>query len=119
MPQSTQMSEDMRQCISNCLDCHAICTQTQFHCLSMGGDHAAPEHQRLLADCAQACNTSADFMLRMSEHHADYCRICAELCRACAEDCERLAGNDAMMKRCADMCRRCAESCRQMASAMV
>ena len=117
--QHKQMNEHMRQCISNCLDCHAICTQTQIHCLSMGGEHASLEHQRLLADCAQACITSADFMLRMSKHHTEYCRICAELCRACADDCERLANGDATMTRCAETCRRCAESCRAMASAMV
>jgi hypothetical protein len=104
----------MRQCIEHCLDCHAICTETMAHCLQLGGDHASADHIRLLADCAQICATSADFMLRMSPMHHSTCGICAEVCRQCATDCERLAGGDEMMRRCAKACRRCAESCERM-----
>ena len=119
MPHASHMNPEMRQCIENCLACHAACVETQTHCLMMGGEHAAPAHQKLMADCAQACITSADFMLRMSDFHSEYCRICADLCTACAEDCERLAGGDETMKRCAEMCRRCEQTCRNMASAHV
>ena len=119
MQHTSRMTDEMRTCIANCLECHATCTETQTHCLMMGGQHASVEHQRLLADCAQACMTSADFMLRMSEHHAEYCRICADICRACADDCERLAGNDEAMKKCAAACRRCEQTCRAMAMTAV
>jgi hypothetical protein len=117
MPHSRQLTEEMRQCIANCLDCHASCIETAAHCLMMGSMHASPSHQKLLADCAQACMTSADFMLRMSEHHVDYCRLCADLCKACAEDCEQLAGSDKTMLACVAACRRCEETCRHMAMA--
>lgn len=119
MAHSREMTSEMRECITNCLNCHAICLETATHCLMMGGGHASIEHQTLLADCAQACITSADFMLRLSPNHARYCESCAESCLKCAEDCERLSQGDQTMSQCADICRRCAESCRQMAHATV
>ena len=115
MQMNQSMTPEMRQCIQNCLQCHAACEETKMHCLMMGGEHAAAQHQRTMADCAQACLTSADFMLRMSPHHSDYCRTCADLCAECASDCERLAGGDETMLRCAELCRKCEKSCREMA----
>lgn len=105
----------MQQCITNCLDCHAVCTQTVNHCLQMGGEHAAVSHITTLLDCAQSCITSADFMLRMSPLHARFCGVCADACERCAQECEQMGANDAQMQTCAQACRRCAESCRQMA----
>ena len=108
---------EMRECINNCTACHQICLQTIQHCLSMGGQHAAQGHIRTMADCAQICATSADFMLRASEIHGRVCGVCAEACRRCADDCARLAQGDRMMNECADACRRCAESCVRMEEA--
>lgn len=115
MPHESHGTE-MRQCIEHCLDCHAICLETISHCLEMGGKHAEASHIRLLMDCVQICQTSADFMLRGSDLHGRICGVCAEVCARCAEDCERLAGDDELMRRCAESCRRCAESCRKMAA---
>jgi hypothetical protein len=75
MPHMQQMSAEMRECIQNCLDCHRICTETVTHCLMMGGEHAAAEHIGLMLDCAQICQTSADFMLRMSHFHHQTCAV--------------------------------------------
>lgn len=110
------MDAAMQQCISNCMECHRLCTQTVAHCLQMGGEHASAHHIGLLLDCAQSCQQSADFMLRMSPFHSQFCGVCADVCAACAEDCERLASGDPIMLACAEACRRCAESCRKMAS---
>jgi hypothetical protein len=107
-------NQQMQECLENCKECHAICIQTTQHCLEMGGKHAQVAHIRLLLDCAQICQTSADFMLRESSHHPSTCGICAEICLACAKDCEGIGQDDSMMKKCAEICRRCAESCRQM-----
>ena len=114
--QGHTMNAEMEQCNQNCLDCHRSCEQTAAYCTQMGGKHADPAHITLLLDCAQICETSADFMIRQSAQHKSVCRVCAEVCRACAKSCEAL-GNDEMMKKCADMCRQCAESCAQMAGA--
>lgn len=113
--QAEHVSEEMHQCIDRCSDCHDVCEATVVHCLRKGGEHAASEHILTLLDCAQACDTSRDFMLRGSELHHDTCRLCADACARCAESCERI-GDDDVMRRCAEECRRCAESCRTMAS---
>jgi len=80
----------------------------------MGGKHVEPGHLRMLMDCAEICQTSANFMLRGSDFHGMTCSTCAEVCERCAEDCDRF-GNDQMMQRCAEACRMCAQSCNEMA----
>lgn len=80
------------------------------HCLEVGGRHVEPAHFRLMLDCAQICQVSADFMLRASVHHADVCRACAAVCAACADSCEAVGDMD----ECVQACRTCAESCGEM-----
>ncbi|MDD5463130.1 MAG: four-helix bundle copper-binding protein [Methylococcales bacterium] len=82
------------------------------HCLEMGGKHVEPEHFRLMMNCAEICQLSANFMLSSSRFHNRTCEVCAEICDACAMDCGRI-GN---MEECASTCRECADSCKQMAS---
>ena len=108
------MGEHMQHCIQACTTCHGVCMETIAHCLKMGGKHAEAGHIRMMMDCAEICQTSANFMLRGSDFHGMTCSVCAEVCERCAQDCARF-GDDEMMKRCADACRMCAESCRQMA----
>ena len=115
-PQTMHTSAEMQQAIDECIRCHAICVQTVGHSLELGGKRADPSYIRLLTDCAEMCQTSADFMLRGSDFHPRTCGVCAEVCRACAEDCERMAEGDQMIKDCAEECRRCAESCEHMAA---
>lgn len=106
----------MQDCINNCLNCHNVCLETVSHCLQKGGRHAQAEHIRLLIDCAEICQTSANFMIRGSDLHTRTCAVCAEVCERCAESCEQF-GDDEQMRTCAEACRRCAESCRRMAAA--
>lgn len=108
--------DEMTRCIRLCQDCHVLCVRMIGHCVELGGRHAAPDHIRLLMDCAQICTTTADYMARESSLHDRMCGLCSEICRLCAESCEHIAGDDQMVKQCAEMCRRCAESCKQMAS---
>jgi hypothetical protein len=118
MPDETghYLNEEMLHCIEVCSDCHKACLQTVPYCLQMGGHHAEPNHIRLMMDCAEICQTSANFMLRGSERHQLTCRVCADICRACAEGCERMGSDDEMMQQCAEECRRCQQSCERMAS---
>ena len=90
--------------------------ETVVHCLTNGGKHAEPSHLKLLMECANICNISANFLILGSEHHAQTCGVCADICEHCAEACERLAvsEDDAPMKACAEICHKCAESCQQM-----
>ena len=115
--QPSGMSDDMQACITMCQECHATCLATLTHCLTMGGDHAAPDHIGLMLDCVDICRTSADFMLRGSPQHQETCRVCADLCDTCAQSCDQIADDE--MRQCAETCRRCAESCRKMAGATV
>lgn len=108
------MNEQMQSCIQECLDCHRICLQTVTHCLEKGGRYAEPDHIRLLLDCAEICQTSANFMLRGSDLHPMTCEVCAEICAECADDCERFE-DDAQMQSCAAACRSCSEMCQTMA----
>ncbi len=110
---NTMIDQRMRECTQECHHCHDVCMETISHCLQMGGEHADPRHIQLLMDCAEICQTSANFMLRMSEFHGQTCGVCAEVCKRCAEDCERF--DDEMMRQCAEACRSCASSCREMA----
>lgn len=107
---------DMSACITACTECHNTCLALISHCLEMGGNHASLAHQHVLMDCAEMCQTSANFMLRGSQMHNRTCAICAEACERCAIDCERMANGDEMMIRCAAICRQCASECRDMAA---
>ena len=108
--------DEIGKCIELCQDCHALCTQTVGHCLKLGGRHAAPDHIRMLLDCAEICETTAQYLLRGSSLHERMCGLCAEVCGQCADNCAQVAGDDQMVKQCAEMCRRCAGSCERMAS---
>ena len=108
-------SEAMLACIQNCQDCHRACLQTLTYCMARGGRHAAPDHLRLLMDCADICAVSAAFMLRASDLHAHTCAACAAVCARCAEACDAM-GDDLRMKALADTCRHCAEACAAMAA---
>lgn len=112
MPQN--LSPEMQQCIENCQNCHATClTMLTNHCLEVGGAHLEKEHVRLMMDCIQICQASADFMLRQSKHHAHICKECAEICQQCADSCEKVGGMD----ECVQACRACVGTCGSMASA--
>lgn len=107
------MQNFKHDCIQRCWECRDECQKTLFiYCLKMGGEHVEQDHVRLMADCMQACQTAADFMVRNSPLHAVECAACAEVCEACAESCLRM--DDEEMKHCADICLQCAASCREM-----
>ena len=79
-------------------------------CLETGGKHVEAEHFRLMINCAEICQTSANFMLSGSDFSEQICSVCAEICEACADNCEQVGDMD----DCVEACRECAESCREM-----
>lgn len=111
----TTSASTMDDCIRQCMECHRVCLETMQYCLTQGGHHAEHSHIRLMSDCVEICQTSANFMIRGSDLHGHTCRACAEVCDACAKDCASM-GDDPRMKSCADTCHRCAEECRKMAA---
>jgi hypothetical protein len=109
-------AHELQQCIQNCRDCHRICMLTITHCFARGDERCEAAHIRLLMDCAEICQTSANFMLRASELHPYTCAVCAQVCEQCKSACERFP-DDEQMRLCADACQRCADSCHYMAEA--
>ena len=107
--------DEMDECIESCLQCHVVCTMTSQYSIAKGGEHADVSHVGLLLDCAEICQTSANFMVRGSPYHAVTCGACAEICRACADAC-RAFDDDDSMAHCAEVCESCAESCERMAA---
>ena len=112
MPHENFISQEMRNCIDECLECFSKCSETIQHCLVMGGKHAEKNHISLLQACADICQTSARTMLGGAFVHMQVCGACADVCEKCAEDCEAMS--EEFMRECAAVCRSCAESCRRM-----
>jgi hypothetical protein len=108
--------DELDECIEACLQCHVVCAMTAQYSLARGGALAEVGHVGLLLDCAEICQTSANFMVRGSPYHSVTCSACAELCRACAEACRAFA-DDENLAHCAEVCESCAESCERMAAA--
>ena len=106
-----QLSQEARQGIEALQHCHATChAMAMIHCLEMGGEHARPQHLRLMLDCAGLCAFTADALGRKSQFHTRFAALCAEVCETCAEDCAALGG----MEECVKACRDCARLCREL-----
>jgi hypothetical protein len=103
----------MQQYIEHCMDCKSVCLETAAHHLQRGGREAQVEFVRLLLDCAEFFQMSANFMLRESPLHKHAYAVCAAVCQQCAEDCEEM-GDDIQIKYCAEVCRRLADTCQRM-----
>ncbi|MDO8846367.1 four-helix bundle copper-binding protein [Methylicorpusculum sp.] len=109
----TSSVHSMQDCIESCNQCHQACLQTAMnHCLKVGGKHVETAHFRLMLNCAEICQTSANFQLSSSPFHPLVCEVCAKICEACAESCKKIGGMD----ECVEACLNCAESCRKMAT---
>lgn len=105
------INSEMQSCIDACNHCHQTCLhEAMNYCLDSGGKHVEPNHMRLMLNCAEICQTSANLMLSSSALSNQFCGICAEVCDACAASCEQTGDMDACVK----VCRECSESCRAM-----
>ena len=92
--------------------CHTTClSMVMTHCFELGGEHARPQHIRLMLDCAVICTATADLLAHKSQFHNRVCALCADICEVCAADCERLG----QMDECVEICRQCAALCRETA----
>ena len=112
MALQTFQNSEMQRCIDACKRCHDVCLRMAMtHCLQKGGQHVEEEHFRLMLNCAEICQTAANFMLSNSSVHDVVCAACAKICDACAHSCEQIGDMD----ECVQTCRQCAESCEEMA----
>ena len=110
-PHVVAHNAELQLCVDACLDCFKACQQMALtHCLQVGGAHVAPEHFRLMLDCAELCRAAATLMLNGSTAQFELCALCARLCRECANSCRKLDGMD----ECVSECERCADLCERM-----
>jgi len=106
------LSKQVGDTIESLQHCHAICSSMALtHCLEMGGEHARPQHLRLMMDCAALCAFTADALGRKSQFHNRFAALCADVCETCEKDCEALGD----MGDCVRACRDCASRCRDIA----
>jgi hypothetical protein len=113
MSMNSTIDNAMQSCIDACTRCHQMCLKTALtHCIEVGGKHAAPDHLRLMLNCAEICQASANLQLSQSAFSAKLCGVCAEICEACATSCEAMGE----MADCVQACRQCAQSCKSMAT---
>lgn len=109
-----QLSQQIRDAIKALQHCHATChSMAMTHCLEMGGEHAAPQHLRLMLDCAALCAFTADALGRKTQFHGRFAALCAQVCETCAADCEAVGEMD----DCVTACRDCAAACKGIAQA--
>lgn len=112
----TESRTDLDTCVDLCQAAHRACLETMLYCLGRGGTYADADHIRLLAECAEICQTSAGFVLRESPLRGTVCAVCAEVCDQCAVECDTFA-DEGRLEHCAQICRQCAASCAAMAGA--
>jgi hypothetical protein len=106
-----QLSQQARDAVEALQHCHATChSMAMIHCLELGGEHARPQHLRLMLDCAGICAFTADALGRKSQFHTRFAALCAEVCETCAADCAALGEMD----ECGAACRDCARLCREL-----
>ena len=108
-----EFSPEMQHCIDTCTRTHQVALTVSGHALRHGGSENTNHVIRVLSDCVEICQTSANFMLRGSPNHKRTCGVCAEVCREVAEECERF--DDEPMTKMARVATECAESCEKMA----
>ena len=106
-----QLSQQTRAAIKTLQQCHTLChSMAMIHCLEMGGEHARPQHLRLMLDCAGICAFTADALGRKSQFQTRIAALCAEVCESCAADCSALGD----MEECVETCGECARLCREI-----
>lgn len=106
-----QISQKTLAAIAALQHCHATCqSMAMTHCLEMGGEHARPQHLRLMLDCAGFCAFTADALGRKSQFQTRFAALCAEVCQTCGDDCAAI-GN---MEECVASCRDCVTVCREL-----
>jgi hypothetical protein len=110
------MTKEMNECASACLDTHKAALQALKFCLHKGGKYGQTAQLLRLLDCAQICDTAAEFCIDDSAQCAAVANACAQVCEACARDSELF--DDAEMRQFAEVSRYCAHACYRVVHAV-
>jgi hypothetical protein len=109
-----ESTEALARCIDACQAALRACQECAAADVDEGPDMSGCALVNL--DCADMCAATINALSRRSEHHGDFCALCAHLCRACAAACEPHAPKHAHCARCLDACRACAAECQKHAA---
>lgn len=101
--------QTMQAFVAACNLCHQRCLQAAVN-YKTGEKPIEIEHFRLMMNCAEICQMSANFQLSNPDFHRYLYGICADVCEMSATSCEQIGG----MNECVTACRDCAASCQQM-----
>ncbi len=112
LSQIDHLSEEMQNCIDNCLEAAQACEWCADECAGEGEEMA--RCIRLCRDVSDLTTLHARFMARDSAYSDDLAAACADACEECAAECDR--HDEEHCQLCADVLRECAQSCRQMAA---
>jgi hypothetical protein len=107
---SSPISAASRTAIDACANCHHVCLELLSSFLQPNGPKLDVERYQLLADCAEICEISANFMLSASTRSYLLCEICGPLCDETSESCRKV--EDPSFQVCANAARRAAAACR-------
>jgi hypothetical protein len=100
------LTEQMEDCIQDCLNAHTACQDTFADALQKS---MSAEYIVVLLDCSEICLAAAHSMLRNSALCGYFCQICATISNHCAEMSFQLGMND-----CGNACNASSHSCEQI-----
>lgn len=66
-------------------------------------------------DCADICAATLNALARGSDHHGDFCALCAHICTVCAQACAQHAAQHVHCAACQAACEACAAACKKHA----
>ena len=103
------LEPETKTCVAALQACHATCLQfATFDCMQGNYPRVGPNQFRLMLDCAELCQTAANFLIRDSDHYLRVCREALVICEDLASDCRKFPGMEAILAACDE----CVSACR-------
>ncbi len=104
---NTVEQKNLQACIEACEEAIHACQTCAAADIREGDGQCA----LINLDCADICVATMNALARGSDHHGDFCRLCAHICRKCAEVCAMHAKEHAHCAACQRACEACANAC--------
>lgn len=100
--------QEAERCIDALQACYAVCMRSVSYGYVKESGPLQEEHVRLMIDCAEMCQTAANFLIRESDHYLRICREAAEICKDLVSSCEGVDGMEGILS----ICDECVSACR-------
>jgi hypothetical protein len=108
-----EKSSDLQACIEACEEALHACQACAAADIREGG---GAQCALINLDCADICAATMNALARGSEHHGDFCALCAHMCTVCAQACAPHAGKHQHCAQCQKACEVCAKECKKHAA---